>query len=93
MKPKIHFVVRSEPIAHHGLTELALCGEQIERAEPVVIVPDAIVVSVGMIADQFGSKMCRQCKMLEPGEGYIYFLATAEFVRELRTVHEYAEVS
>lgn len=93
MRERIHFVVRTDPIVHHGLNELALCGEVIERAEPVVIVPDAIVVSVGMIADQFGSKMCRACKMVEPGEGYIYFLATSEFVRELRTVHEYAEVS
>jgi hypothetical protein len=57
----------------------------------VVIVPDAIVVSVGMIADQFGYKMCRQCKALEPGEGYVYFMAAEEHLEEFRTVREFAE--
>lgn len=93
MKPRIHFVVRAEPIVKHGKDELALCGHLIERAEPVVIVPDAVVVSLGIIASTFGSKMCRHCQNLEPGEGYCYFMATAEFVSDMRTVHVFSEVS
>jgi hypothetical protein len=93
MKPRIHFVVRPEPISHHGQDQRALCGATVFRAQPVIIVPDAIVVSVGMIADQFGSKMCRYCKMLEPAEGYIYFATSEEHLQEFRTAREYAETA
>lgn len=91
MSEKIHFAVRQDPIAQHGLDQLALCGKVIIRAHPVVIVPDAIVVSVGMIADQFGYKMCKYCKLSEPGEGYVYFLSTAEQVEEMRRKLNYAD--
>jgi hypothetical protein len=91
MKSRIHFVVKPEPIPQHGQDEQALCGEIIHHAQPVVIVPDAILVSVGIIADTFGSKMCRRCQMLEPSEGYIYFLANEEFVQNLRRSPDFAE--
>jgi hypothetical protein len=92
MKSRIHFIVRPEPISQHGNRQMACCGQVVERAQPVIIVPDAIVVSIGMIADQFGSKMCRECKLIEPQEGYIYFMAEAEEVETMRRKLEYAEV-
>jgi len=93
MKDKIHYAVRPGPIDPHGLKQVGLCGYLIEKAYPVNITPDAAIVSVGILADTFGNKFCRKCKELEPGEGYVYFLATSEFVENLRSIHEYAEVS
>lgn len=93
MKIKIHFVVRSEPIPYHGLDQLAACGLTVQRAHPVVIVPDGVVVSVGILSDQFGSKMCKECKLIEPNEGYIYFMAEEEFVQSMRRVPDFAETA
>lgn len=92
MTEKIHFVITGEPIPYHGLVQTALCGHLVVRAQPIVIIPDAIVVSIGIIASTFGSKMCRKCQELEPGEGYCYFMATAEQVEELRRKLDYQEV-
>lgn len=91
MREKIHYAVRSEPIHPHGQDQLARCGYVVPRAQPVVIVPDAVVISVGMLASTFGSKMCRHCANLEPGEGYVYFLSTAEEVEAMRRKLEYAD--
>ena len=92
MKAKIHFVVRPEPISQHGQKQITACGQYLLHAQPVIIVPDAIVVSVGMIADQFGSKMCKDCRFVEPNEGYIYFMAESEEVEAMRRRLDYQEV-
>jgi hypothetical protein len=83
-RDKIHFAIRPEPIPHHGWPQMTLCKQVIQRAQPVVIVPDAVILSVGMLADTFGSKFCKACKLAEPGEGYVYMLAEEEFIQGMR---------
>ena len=92
-KLRIHFVRRDEPIPQHGKDQMSCCGLIVPKALPIVIVPDAMVVSIAIMADQFGSRMCRECKLIEPNEGYIYFVANAEEVLQMRRAPEFAEVS
>lgn len=89
----IHIVSSQEPIIWRQLTQVALCGEAIEKAVAANIVPDVLLCSVGMVASTFGRLMCKDCQLAEePENGWVYFCLTSEDARKLKRQQELAEV-